>query len=230
MNRAEHSATIRTHLTEGAVSTMASALYELRKQAGFKSAKDFAAAEGIPAATYARYESSPDKIPLKSAWQLADRFGVAIDVIVGRARPEKPAAGGAVQQAFDALTEQSQASLSDYLAFLSQRDERQAAQRAADELRRYDAVCYRLEQVFLAELDEQGSSLFAFGTPARMRGAFESFLKKRAAEKGDPGDTIPQIMVAYDRAHTYHDIDGVAVIGETIDNRNPYIRQEGGIG
>ena len=63
---------------------MASALLELRKQAGFKNAKDFAAAEGIAEATYARYESSPEKIPLKSAWQLADRFGVPIDVIVGR--------------------------------------------------------------------------------------------------------------------------------------------------
>ena len=63
---------------------MASALLELRKRAGFKNAKDFAAAEGIAEATYARYESSPEKIPLKSAWQLADRFGVSIDVIVGR--------------------------------------------------------------------------------------------------------------------------------------------------
>ena len=59
---------------------MASALLELRKQAGFKNAKDYAAAEGIAEATYARYESSPEKIPLAAAWRLADEFGVSIDI------------------------------------------------------------------------------------------------------------------------------------------------------
>ena len=165
---------------------MASALLELRKQAGFKNAKDYAAAEGIAEATYARYESSPEKIPLKSAWQLADRFGVPIDVIVGRRAVDVASLRGRVQEAYEALSERSRASLDDYLAFLAQRDEREAREREAREHRRYDAVCYRLEQVFLAGLEEDDPNLFAFGTGERMRAAFEAYINRRADELQEP--------------------------------------------
>lgn len=178
---------------------MASALLELRKQAGFKNAKDFAAAEGIAEATYARYESSPEKIPLKSAWQLADRFGVPIDVIVGRRAVDVASLRGKVQEAYEALSERSRASLDDYLTFLAQRDEREERER-----RRYDIVCYRLEQVFLARLEEGDPDLFAFGTGERMRAAFEAYVNKRADELQEPDarTSAKQIMAAYDRAHS----------------------------
>lgn len=178
---------------------MASALLDLRKRAGFKNAKDFAAAEGIAEATYARYESSPEKIPLKSAWQLADRFGVPIDVIVGRRAVDVASLRGRVQEAYEALSERSRASLDNYLAFLTQRDEREAR-----ESRRYDAVCYRLEQVFLAGLEEDDPNLFAFGTGERMRAAFEAYINRRADELQEPDarTSAKQIMAAYDRAHS----------------------------
>lgn len=178
---------------------MASALLELRKRAGFKNAKDFAAAEGIAEATYARYESSPEKIPLKSAWQLADRFGVPIDVIVGRRAVDVASLRGRVQEAYEALSERSRASLDDYLTFLAQRDEREERER-----RRYDAVCYRLEQVFLAGLEKGDPDLFAFGTGERMRAAFEAYVNKRADELQEPDarTSAKQIMAAYDRAHS----------------------------
>ena len=179
---------------------MTSALLNLRKQAGFKNAKDFAAAEGIAEATYARYESSPEKIPLKSAWQLADRFGVPIDVIVGRRAVDVASLRGRVQEAYEALSDRSRASLDDYLAFLAQRDEREAGER-----RRYDAVCYRLEQVFLAGLEEDDPNLFAFGTGERMRAAFEAYVNRRADELQEPdvrSTSAKQIMAAYDRAHS----------------------------
>ena len=179
---------------------MTSALLNLRKQAGFKNAKDFAAAEGIAEATYARYESSPEKIPLKSAWQLADRFGVPIDVIVGRQAVDVASLRGRVQETYEALSDRSRASLDDYLAFLAQRDEREARER-----RRYDAVCYRLEQVFLAGLEEDDPNLFAFGTGERMRAAFEAYVNRRADELQEPdvrSTSAKQIMAAYDRAHS----------------------------
>lgn len=183
---------------------MASALLNLRKQAGFKNAKDFAAAEGIAEATYARYESSPEKIPLKSAWQLADRFGVPIDVIVGRRAVDVASLRGRVQESYEALSERSRASLDDYLAFLAQRDEHEAREHEAREHRRYDAVCYRLEQVFLAGLEEDDPSLFAFGTDERMRAAFEAYINRRADELQEPDvrTSAKQIMAAYDRAHS----------------------------
>ena len=207
---------------------MASALLELRKQAGYKNAKDFAATEGIAEATYARYESSPEKIPLRSAWQLADRFGVPIDVIVGREHVDVAGLRGRVQEAYDALSERSRASLDDYLAFLAQRDERESKEREADERRRYDALCYRLEQVFLARLEESDPDLFAFGAGEKLREAFESYLNERANERQEPKAcaSVEQIMAAYDRAHGTVRYGGWTIDYAITDLRNPHVRTE----
>lgn len=63
-------------------------LQRLRREAGYRSAKDFAAALGIPASTYARYERQPEgpecAIPLSSAWRIADALDCSIDLVVGR--------------------------------------------------------------------------------------------------------------------------------------------------
>lgn len=63
-------------------------LQRLRREAGYRSAKDFAEQVGIPSSTYARYERAvegPDcGIPLSSAWQIADALGCSIDLVVGR--------------------------------------------------------------------------------------------------------------------------------------------------
>ena len=202
---------------------MASALLELRKQAGFKNAKDFAVTEGIAEATYARYESSSEKIPLKSAWQLADRFGVSIDVIVGREHIDMSAPRGEVQDAYDALSKQSQASARDYLAFLAQRDAREAMQREAEARRRYDVLCYRLEQVFLARLEESDPDLFAFGAGEKLRTAFEVYLNERANEGQEPEVriSVEQIMAAYDRANGTQRYDDWTVEHAIADLRNP---------
>lgn len=71
-------------------------LQRLRREAGFATAKDFAARVGVPASTYSRYERAPEGpdcgIPLPSAWAMADELGCSIDVLVGRVdideRPE----------------------------------------------------------------------------------------------------------------------------------------------
>lgn len=207
---------------------MASALLELRKQAGFRNAKDFAAAEGIAEATYARYESSPEKIPLKSAWQLADRFGVSIDVIVGREHVDVASLRGEVQDAYDALSGQSQASVRDYLAFLAQRDAREAREREAEGRRRYDALCYRLEQVFLATIEGSDPDLFAFGTGERLREAFRAFLSERADERQEPEVRTPveRIMAAYDRAHGTLRCGDWTIEYAVTDLRSPAVRAE----
>ena len=207
---------------------VASALLELRKRAGFRNAKDFAAAEGIAEATYARYESSPEKIPLKSAWQLADRFGVSIDVIVGREHVDVSDMRGEVQDAYDALSEQSQASARDYLAFLAQRDARNARERETEERRRYDALCYRLEQVFLAQLEEGDPNLFAFGAGEKLREALRAYLEKRADERQEPEvrTSVEQIMAAYDRAHGPLRYGDWTIEYAVTDLRNPRVRAE----
>ncbi len=72
------------HAPSGAKNTLS----QLRKAAGYHSAKDFALVLGIPASTYARYErksNGPDSgIPLRAAWAIADKLNTTIDAIVGR--------------------------------------------------------------------------------------------------------------------------------------------------
>ena len=63
---------------------MASTLQDMRKEAGYKTAREFAEAIDVPVATYARYEQSPTKIPIKNAWHIADVLGCSIDAVVGR--------------------------------------------------------------------------------------------------------------------------------------------------
>ena len=136
-----------------------------------------------------------------------------IDVIVGRRAVDVASLRGKVQEAYEALSERSRASLDDYLTFLAQRDEREEREREERERRRYDIVCYRLEQVFLARLEEGDPDLFAFGTGERMRAAFEAYVNKRADELQEPDarTSAKQIMAAYDRAHSTSRYDDMPV-------------------
>lgn len=63
-------------------------LQRLRREAGYRSARNFAEQVGIPVSTYARYERAVEGpecgIPLPSAWQIADALGCSIDLVVGR--------------------------------------------------------------------------------------------------------------------------------------------------
>ena len=207
---------------------MASSLLELRRQAGYATAKEFAQEAGIAEATYARYESSPEKIPTRAAWQLADRFGVSIDVIVGHADVDVSALKGDVQAVFDHLSKRSQASALDYLAFLARRDEDAARAEREEESRRYDAACYRMEQLFLARLERTDEDLFAFGTPEQLRAAFREYVEKRADERQEPGAraSVDEIMAAYDRSHGGFRMGGMTVLTSEVDLRNPHVRAE----
>ena len=207
---------------------MASSLLELRRQAGYATAKEFAQEAGIAEATYARYESSPEKIPTRAAWQLADRFGVSIDVIVGHADVDVSALRGDVQAVFDHLSKRSQASALDYLAFLARRDEDMTRAEREEEARRYDAACYRMEQLFLARLERTDEDLFAFGTAEQLRAAFREYVEKRADERQEPGAraSVDKIMAAYDRSHGGFRTGGMTVLTSEVDLRNPHVRAE----
>lgn len=96
-------------------------LQRLRREAGYRSAKDFAEALGIPSSTYARYERAGDGIdcgiPLPAAWQIADALGCSIDLVVGREDIDAPAAED-VQPRYDALSAESRALVDSYLSYV----------------------------------------------------------------------------------------------------------------
>ena len=67
---------------------MKTRLQELRKAAGFKSAKAFADYFGINLNTYTGYEQGKP-ISLEQAWAFADEFDVSLDELAGRERPKR---------------------------------------------------------------------------------------------------------------------------------------------
>ena len=106
-------------------------LQQLRREAGFRSGKEFADFLGVPAPTYARYERQPDgpdnAIPLRAAWRIADALGCSIDLVVGRDSEESE--GSRVQRMYNALSDSSRERLDEYLDFIEYREHVVAQQR-----------------------------------------------------------------------------------------------------
>lgn len=209
---------------------MASNLLELRKAAGYRNASDFAEAHGIPASTYARYESNPDKIPMERAWQLADALGTTIDAVVGRETPDPASARGEVQLEYDGLTPEARALADELREFVLMKDERIRARKRREEERPYEALCYQYERQMLSQMREGAGfgELVAFESAEAARSAFESFLQEQAARKRGEhplkaqevvdNQTIEKIMAAYDRTHGEFDSEGMRVLWGSVDH------------
>ena len=96
-------------------------LADLRRAAGYRSSKDFAAVLGIPATTYSRYErtlADPDSgVPLRAAWAIADKLNCTIDAVVGRDAADD-ANGRDLNALYRSLSEDGKKRLDDFLLFL----------------------------------------------------------------------------------------------------------------
>ena len=96
-------------------------LADLRRAAGYRSSKDFAAVLGIPATTYSRYErtlSDPDSgVPLRAAWAIADKLNCTIDAVVGRDEAED-SNGRDLNALYRSLSDDGKKRLDDYLLYL----------------------------------------------------------------------------------------------------------------
>lgn len=121
----------RTNLPKPKVSTGKRTLQRMRREASYRSAKDFAESVGIPMSTYARYERAGDGpecgIPLPSAWAIADALGCSIDLVVGREDIDN-VLGGSIQERVEALSRTGREMLEDYLRFLEFREDATASQ------------------------------------------------------------------------------------------------------
>lgn len=209
---------------------MSSNLLELRKAAGYKNANDFAEAHGIPASTYARYESNPDKIPVERAWQLADIFGTTIDAIVDREAPDPACMRGEVQLEYDGLTPEARQLADELREFVLMKDAKIRERLRREEERPYEALCYQYEQQMLSRMRDGAAfgELVAFDSAEAARAAFESFLHEQAAKKRGKlatkaqelidNRTIEKIMEAYDRTHGEFELDGTRVVWGSVDH------------
>ncbi len=106
-------------------------LQRLRREAGFRSAKDFAEVLHIPSSTYSRYERAIEGpecgIPMQAAWAMADELDCSIDLVVGRAdidEREAPTIDARVKR----LSRSGREMLDDFLRYLEFREAANAAQ------------------------------------------------------------------------------------------------------
>lgn len=176
---------------------MAGNLKDLRKEAGFRSSRDFAEAMGINQTTYRRYEQQPDGIPLKQAWAIADRLGCSIDMVVGREPVSVEDMRGEVQRFYDGLGEDSRERFDDFVEYLTFRESREAQAREREERRRTESYLRFYERLFLVESqeDERTADIVTFGSPSEVRSAFEAFLRerertRRVTFRGEGGEAV----------------------------------------
>lgn len=80
-------------------------LQKMRKAAGFKSAKAFAAHLGINGDTYTDYEQGRINFTYEQAWQFADALKCTLDELGGRTPPEARAFSDPGQEALNGYFE-----------------------------------------------------------------------------------------------------------------------------
>lgn len=114
-----------TNTTTAPQTRRKTALSDLRAEAGYRSAKDFAASLGVPTSTYSRWENGaqgPDSaIPIAAAWAIADKLGTTIDVIVGR-EPKPESEGHDLNAFYRRLSEGGQRFLDEIMQYLDFRE------------------------------------------------------------------------------------------------------------
>ena len=183
---------------------MAKPLQQIRKEAGYRSAREFADACGFTQSTMTRYEKEPDNIPVKAAWRIADVLGCTIDVVVGRESEVTADLRGEVQARYDALAPSLRKSLDDYLSFLETR-ESEPESACHGELEE----CYMdLFKVYLLMFLEDKSRLgrdeaLPDGSSDQIRERFLGFVNAKAIERSEVftenEEVIEGVMRAYDR-------------------------------
>lgn len=108
-------------------------LRELRKRAGYRSAKAFAEVVGFSTTGYAEYEQGRRGLSYENAWKIADALNISLDELGGRDWPPSEASGDprrrTLIESYDALTDDGKTLASELVASV-----------ARDPLRRADAA------------------------------------------------------------------------------------------
>lgn len=167
---------------------MENSLRRIRKAAGYKSAKAFAEAIGMPPTTYSKYEQAADdgeiSMPLKSAWTIADALGCTIDALVGREELPDLGMRGSIQRRYDALSSSNKELVEGFMDMIESHEERTEAQRKTDIARQYMRDARNLELQFFKSVKLMGDSddVMFFGSDEDLRNAFETFAIGRIGE------------------------------------------------
>ena len=158
---------------------------DLRKEKGYRSAREFAEAIGIPVSTYARYESQPESIPLKQAWAIADHLGCTIDMVVGRDDSNFTDLRGKVQKFYDELSIPNRRLFHEFMDFMEMREEQAKERRRIETERRYASMARFYEKMFMQAIyeDVDPDAMSVFDTYEEQRDAFRAFLMEKVPER-----------------------------------------------
>jgi len=99
---------------------MAKTIQELRREKGYRSAREFADALGISPSSMSRYDKDPETIPVKVAWAMADALDCSIDEIVGR--DHVTAGVSHMQDFYDGLLPETRLLLDEFMEFAATKD------------------------------------------------------------------------------------------------------------
>ena len=179
---------------------MSKDLQQLRKDAGFKSSRDFADECDFTYSTYARYEGEPAIIPTKSAWKIADVLGCTIDDVVGRETPTS--AGAKMQKRYDALDAEGRALVDQFMKFAeSEYVDRQEFMRKEHEEERKRRFTYYLLDLFSQRAKEGDPVKPNEEKTEEFRATFEKHVMRALADTRMPIEEVVEeyegIMWAY---------------------------------
>lgn len=183
---------------------MGKSIQELRRDAGFRSAREFAEECGFSPSSLARYEKEPAAIPMKSAWVMADVLGCSIDDIAGRDEPTTADLRGSIQVRYDELPTSLKASLDDYLCFLEMKAD-EAESSYNQEMEDCYMNMFKLYLVMFMEGmgSEEKEDILIHGASVNTRAKFIEFLGDKVFEKWssfiDGQEVMAGVMRAYDK-------------------------------
>lgn len=161
---------------------MAKTIQELRRERGYRSAREFADALGISPSSMSRYDNQPESIPTKVAWEMADLLGCSIDEVVGR---ERVTSGKSeIQEFYDGLSPESRALFNEFCRFVSEREERSRMMRKTQDDRKWERLAQFYERMFNQAIFDQMDSdyLSVFDQPWMLRDAIEDFVEEKTEE------------------------------------------------
>lgn len=125
---------------------MAKTIQDLRREKGYRSAREFADALGISPSSMSRYDNQPDTIPVKVAWAMADRLDCSIDEVVGR----MPVTSGKseLQEFYDGLHRWNKDLFDEFREFIEARERRASSLERSAVERKYERLAQCYERMF----------------------------------------------------------------------------------
>lgn len=161
---------------------MAKTIQELRREKGYRSAREFADALGISPSSMSRYDNQLDTIPVKVAWAMADKLDCSIDEIVGRT----PVTSGKseLQEFYDGLHRWNKDLFDDFREFVAAREQRAASLERSAIDRKYERLALYYERMFNNSFFDHADpeELAVLDQPSALKDGIAALVEEKTAD------------------------------------------------